>query len=62
MFVENFQILLGEKTHVGGILFLWVNRRVDLLIRATRVVVVSFVAGLGQKSSVLCILLGPNCL
>ena len=37
MFVENFQILLGEKTHVGGIFWGGINRRVDMLIRATRV-------------------------
>ena len=37
MFVEKFQILLGEKKHVGGIFFFLINRRVDMLIRATRV-------------------------
>ena len=36
MFVENFQILLGEKTHVDGV-FWGMNRHVDMLIRATRV-------------------------
>ena len=34
MSVEIFQILLGEKTDVGRIL----NRREDMLIRATRVI------------------------
>ena len=37
MFVENFQILLGEKTHVVGIFFVWINKQEDMLIRATRV-------------------------
>ena len=35
MFVEKFQILFDEKTHVGG--FCFVNKYVDMLIRATRV-------------------------
>ena len=36
MFVEKFQILLGEKMHVGKIFFLSINRCVDMLIRATK--------------------------
>ena len=37
MFVEKFQILLGEKTNVGRI-FLWIKRCVDMLESlATRV-------------------------
>ena len=33
----KFQILLGEKKAGWRDLFVWINKRVDMLIRATRV-------------------------
>ena len=37
MFVEKFQTLSEKKTQVDRIFFVWIKRRVDILIRATRV-------------------------
>ena len=36
--MKIFQILLREKTHVGRIFLGGINRRVDMLVRATRVI------------------------
>ena len=40
MILGKSQILLGEKMPVGGIFFVGIDRRMDMLIRATRVLAV----------------------